>query len=117
MRLRKREQTPGLVDETSQSRKAHSAYSPPSNSANITTQRLFSDESITWPFHFFKPRRNILYNLSVSTFGNQLMRINFKNQIPLMFPNLYHLLFHLLTLLSGFQTKLLNKFVVSHSAT
>lgn len=100
---------------TSQSRKAHRAYNPSSSSANISTQRLFSDESITWPFHFFKPRRNILYNLSVPTFGYQLMRINFKHQFPLMFPNLYHLLFPLITLLSGFQTKIFYKFVVSHA--
>jgi hypothetical protein len=32
-----------------------------------------------------------------------------------MFPNLYHLLFPHLTLLSGFQTKIFNKFVVSHT--
>jgi hypothetical protein len=114
MRLLRWEQTPGLVNATSQSRKAHSAYSTPSSSANIITQRLFSDESITWPFYFFKPRRNILHNLSVSTFGNQLMRINFKNHYPLMLPNLYHLLFPLLTLPSGFQTKIFYKFVVSH---
>jgi hypothetical protein len=45
---------------TSQSRKAHSAYSPSSSA----TQRLFSDGSITWSFHFFKPRRNILLAVS-----------------------------------------------------
>jgi len=32
-----------------------------------------------------------------------------------MFPNLYHLLFPLLTLLSGFQTKMFYRFVVSHA--
>jgi hypothetical protein len=118
---------------TSQSGKAHSAYStrsssanitisegtqrlkPTSSSANITMQRLFSDESTTWPFHFFKPRRNILYNRSVSTFDNQFMRMNFKNQFPLMFPNLYHLLFSLLTFPSGFQTKIFYKFAVSQA--
>ena len=36
MRLLKREQTPGLVNGTSQSGKVHSAYSTPSTPANIT---------------------------------------------------------------------------------
>jgi hypothetical protein len=46
LRLLKRKRTPGLVNGTSQSEKAHCAYSPPSSSANITisegTQRLQS---------------------------------------------------------------------------